>query len=385
MDEIALAWLLWGALSILLYTYGGYPLVLAMVGRRDKGIPTLRDFPKVSVVVAAHNEERCMAQKVRNVLEHDYPPDRLELIVVSDGSTDRTEAIVHALDEPRVRLMRQPQQQGKNAALNRGIAVARGDVVVFTDASALLTPGALQRLLAPFREPAVGLVSGQGYYGTLGNDTTQVVSNAYVRYESFIKRHEASLGFIAAADGALYAMRRELCRALPVTQVHDLLHPIDVAREGYRSVFVPEAFTVEPPSHDAKSEYRRHVRIIAQGIVVFLAQTPRLLSQGCFTEWWMLLSHRFLRWISSMFLLVAFVANVALARSHPIYAVLMTGQLAFYTLALGGAVGERRKVPLRLLAVPYYFCVVSLAGFEGALRFLSGRKQAAWVPTGGAR
>ena len=377
--------LFWGATATVLYTYVGYPALLALLTRRRAGARAGDDTapPSVSIVVAAFNEETWIERKLENVLDHDYPPDLREVIVVSDGSTDRTDAIVGRFAHRGVQLFRQPRRTGKNAALNRGAAMARGDVLVFTDANALLAPGALRRLVAPFADPAVGLVSGQGLYGELGNDTARIVSNAYVRYESFLKQREAALGFVAAADGALYAMRRELYRELPAHWVHDLLHPIDVAMRGRLSRFEPDAFTVEPPSPDAGREFQRHIRIIAQGFVVLLAHIPRLVAAGRLGETWMLVSHRGLRWTSAVFLLAALVTNLALVREHSLYVLTLAAQVAFYGLAFAGAVAERLAIRVRLLAVPYYFCVVSAAGVGGFWRFLAGSGHTTWQPTGG--
>jgi cellulose synthase/poly-beta-1,6-N-acetylglucosamine synthase-like glycosyltransferase len=219
----------------------------------------------------------------------------------------------------------------------------------------------------------------------MGPGTTRLVSNAYVQYEAFIKHHESALGFIAAADGALYAMRRSLYHELPVAQVHDLYHPIQMALAGYRSVFVPEAYTVEPPSPDASNEYRRHVRIIAQGFLVFLKQVPRLVACRHMTACWMLMSHRFLRWISGAFLAIAFVSNAILTNLAPLYTLLFMAQLSFYALALGGLLGEHWQLRSRVLALPYYFCVVSLAGVGGFLSCLHGNWQSTWTPTGEVR
>lgn len=375
----------WTCLVVLAYTYLGYPATLAAVTRRHSARTTARQTPPVSVVVAAYNEAGCIGEKIDNLLAQDYPGSLLEIVVVSDASTDTTEAIVRQRLAPNVRLLVQPQRGGKNLALNRGVREARGEVLIFTDANAMLAPGALRRLVAPFDDPKVGLVSGQGLYGELGTGTTRVVSNAYVRYEAFIKEREAALGFVAAADGALYGMRAQLYQVLQPTQVHDLVHPIQVALMGLRSRFEAEAFTVEPPSSGSAGEFRRHVRIIAQGFLVFLAQTPALLSRGRVREAWMLCSHRFLRWISSLFLVGALATNVALVGSHPLYAMTLAAQAAFYVLAAGGAVGERLQLRLRLLAVPYFFCVVSAAGISGFVQFVRGRRHAAWASSGGGR
>ena len=376
--------LLWGSLAAVAYTYFGYPFLLSIFGRtRRPAGETSATLPFVSVVIAAYNEERCIARKIENVLQHDYPPELLELLIVSDGSKDGTDEVVRECSSARLRLLVQPTRQGKNQALNRGAREARGEILVFTDADAMLVPGALAQLVRPFANPTVGLVSGQGLYGELGDGTTRVVSNAYVRYESFIKQREASMGFVAAADGALYAMRRALYEELPSNQVHDLVHPIQVAVAGGRSAFKPEAFTVELPSTDAGKEFKRHVRIIAQGFLVLLAQTPALLSRGKLKELWMLVSHRLLRWTSSLFLVCALVSNLMLLEAHPTYKWLLLGQLLFYMFALVGGLAERLQLRLRLLAVPYYFCVVSAAGAGGFVQFLRGRGHATWLPTGG--
>ncbi len=382
MVEMVLAGLLWSALAILVYTYIGYPIMLARWRGRPQATISPLAWPTVTVVVAAYNEEHCIAQKIRNVLDHDYPSNRLEVVVVSDGSTDQTTAIVQAYPDSRVHLLNQSQRQGKNAALNWGVSVARGAIVVFTDANAMLTPGALRALITPFQDPQVGLVSGQGCYGDLGDGTTRVVSNAYVRYEAFIKRREGTLGFIAAADGALYAMRRELYTELPITHVHDLFHPILVAQSNHESIFVPTAYTVEPPSPHASNEYRRHVRIIAQGFLVLLDQLPRLLIQGHIKISWMLVSHRLLRWMSSIFLLTALCTAIRLATTHWLYTALLAAQLGFYACAAAGWLAERRQLRFRLLAIPYFFCVVSLAGVGGFISYLRGRRQIIWTPTG---
>lgn len=378
-DGLAAA-VFWFSVVGLLYAYVAYPTLLRLAPPRTIPVAAGHARPSACVVVAAHDERGLIERKVTEVLRQLDPAD--ELIVVSDGSTDGTDAVVAGVSDARLRLLRQEPQQGKNAALNRGVAEARGDLLVFTDANALPAPGALDRLLAPFVDPAVGLVSGQGLYGTALDGDTRVVSNAYVRYEAGIRRGEAALGFMAGVDGALYAMRRELYTELPHDQVHDLLHPIQVALAGRRVVFVPEAFTIEPPSSGAASEWRRQVRIIAQGFRVVGRMAPVLLGRGLVKELWMLVSHRLLRWLGWFLALVALVANVALVEVHPLYRVLLAAQGAFYAVAVAGALGERFSVPLRILALPYYFCVVSYAGLVGLVEALRGRTHATWAAGG---
>jgi glycosyltransferase involved in cell wall biosynthesis len=372
----------WLAAATLAYTWVGYPALLRALAAlaRPPSSPG-RARPSLSVIVAAHDEAGCIRAKLDSTLGQRYPRERLEVIVVSDGSTDGTDAIVEAHPDRRVRLIRQEPRAGKSPALNRGVAAARGDVLVFTDANAMFAPEALARLAAPFADPRVGLVSGQGLYGGRAGDA-RAVSGGYVRYEAALKRGESALGFLASADGAIYALRRELYRELAAAEVNDFLHPIQAALAGFESRFEPAAVTVEPPSRDGGQEFRRHVRIVAQGMHLVRRWLPPLLAARRWRAAWMLLSHRALRWLNTPALAALLVANGLLVGDGPLYAATLAGQALFYGLAGAGWVGERAGRGLGRLATPYYFCLVSGAGLAGFLRFARGGTQAVWAPTG---
>jgi hypothetical protein len=224
-------------------------------------------------------------------------------------------------------------------------------------------------------------VSGQGLYGESGRDA-RAVAGGYVRYEALVKAGEGRLGFLASADGAVYALRRTLYRELDASEVNDLLHPIQAALAGAESRFEPEAVTVEPPSRDGGQEFRRHVRIIAQGAHLLHRWLPALVAARRWRAVWMLVSHRVLRWTSAPFLAAALAANVVLAGESPLYVVTLAGQATFYGLALAGLAAERLGSGLGRLAVPYYFCLVSAAGVAGLLRAARGGAEAVWSPTG---
>jgi cellulose synthase/poly-beta-1,6-N-acetylglucosamine synthase-like glycosyltransferase len=355
----------WLAAALLAYVWVGYPLLLRLLRARLK--PASEAWgdttPPLSVIVAAYNEAGCIRAKLDGTLAQRYPPQRLEVIVVSDGSTDGTDAIVRAHPDRRVRLVRQEPRAGKSAALNRGVAAARGDVLVFTDANALFGPDALAALAAPFADPLVGVVSGQGLYGSVDVDA-RVVAGAYARYEAAIKVGESALGFLASTDGAIYGMRRRLYTDLQPNEVNDLLHPIQAILGGSLSRFAPAAYTVEPPSSGGMQEFRRHVRIVAQGMHLLRRWLPTLVARRRWRAVWMVLSHRLLRWATAPALLTLLVGNLALLERGGVYAVTLAGQ-----------VGP--------LAVPYYFCVVAAAQMGGLVRFLRGGAQAVWSPTGG--
>lgn len=376
----------WLAVLALGYAWLGYPALLAAIAWLSPSPARSRTSrPFLSVVVAAHNEAHCIEAKIDSTLGQRYPSDRLEIIVVSDGSTDGTDDLVRAYPDARVRLVRQEPRAGKSAALNRGVAAAAGDVLVFTDANAPFAPEALVRLAALFADPRVGVVSGQGLYLEAGEDgDARAVASGYVRYEALVRRGESALGFLASADGAVYALRRDVWRPLSPVEVNDLLHPIEAALEGFTCRFEPDAVTVEPPSRDAAQEFRRHVRIIAQGIALTVRSLPRLIGAGCWRAAWALVSHRVLRWSEGAFLLAALGANLVLLDRGPIYQATLAVQALFYSLALVGLAAERGGQRLGTLALPYYFCVVSVAGIGGFLRYARGGADATWAPTGEA-
>jgi cellulose synthase/poly-beta-1,6-N-acetylglucosamine synthase-like glycosyltransferase len=376
---LLLAVLFWVAASVLVYAYFGYPLLLALLARQRAAVAA-GNAPTVSMIIAAYNEAGCIEEKVKNALEHNYPKDRLEVIVVSDGSTDETAKLVKEIGDPRVRLFVQAQRQGKNLALNVGAREAKGDILVFTDANAMLTRSALARLVIPFSDPKVALVSGQGLYAAKPGSATEGASNTYVRYEQFLKEREAALGMVAAADGALYAMRHASFQPLAAKEVHDLAHPLQVALARKLCAFVPDAVTIEPPTESGWQEFDRHVRIITQGLRVYGTYMPRLLSAGCWKEAWMLTSHRLLRWISAFFLVTVLVTSLLLALNAPFFGVLFVLQLFFYGAAIAGAALEG-QVRTPFLSIPFLFCLVSVAGLQALVEVLRGRSHETWVST----
>ncbi|WP_028577189.1 glycosyltransferase family 2 protein [Desulfomicrobium escambiense] len=361
---------------LLAYPYAVYPLVLAVASR---ALPVAQppvaegSLPSVSVLLSVFNEESTIHAKMENVMTLDYPADRLELVVVSDGSTDRTEDLIRAYTAPNVRLLVQARE-GKTSALNRAAASSRSDLLVFTDANAFFRPDALRRLTAPFFDHGVGLVSGRVL--PLDPGTRE---SGFGRFESFLKERESRLGVIAGADGAIYALRRNLYRPLPPFTINDFHHPWSVALQGLRSRFAPDAVAREETEGDLEREVSRQKRMVNQALLVARDMLPRLLAQGRFLAAWVLVSHKILRWLHFPLLLL-FLAWAAAFGSWPILAAAAAYPAMFAAIH---ARIRRHDLP-RAVGVLYRFQLVHFAYLLGAIDHLRGRRAVTWNPRGGA-
>lgn len=374
--------LFWAALAVLAYTYLGYGLLAAALvrlrGPRETphGFPEA-DWPTVTLVIPAYNEDAFIGAKLANTLALDYPEDKLEVVVVADGSTDRTFEI--ASRTPGVASFFRPERRGKVAAMNRMAAQARSSVLVFTDANAMLAPDALRQLVAPFADPAVGAVAGEkrvdaGASGTAGE-------GLYWRYESTLKRLDHQLGSVVGAAGELFALRTALYRPLEAdTLLDDFMLSLRVAEAGYRVAYAPEAAATEGPSATLEDEWTRKVRICAGGwqSMVRLRGLLNPFRHGLLTLQYV--SHRVLRWTAAPVLLpLVFALNVLLLPSGDLYAALLAGQLAFYAIAAMGWLLRDADVRVRGFRLPLYFVFMHAAVVPGVLRFLRGRQSVNWA------
>lgn len=366
----------WGAVFLLLHTYVLYPLSLPVLRRL---VPRRRHAPaplprKVSLVFAAYNEEKILEEKIRNCFELEFPRGDLEILIGSDGSTDRTEAIA-AQYAPDVKLFAFPQRSGKAAVLNRLVPEAQGEILVFCDANTLLLRNVLQKLLAPFENPAVGGVCGRLILHDAGTTALSIGESIYWNLESEIKKQEGALGTVIGANGGIYAIRKELYRPIPVDckVMDDFFVTTNVLRAGKDVVYEPQAIGSEETSLDAYGEFHRKVRISQANFNLLPRYLPLLnplrplVAYGFF-------SHKFLRWIAPLLLLAAFAANIVLAPSSPLYAALLGGQVLFYAAAVAGYFGNGRTRRYKFLLIPYYFTSMNWALFLGLVKALTARR-----------
>jgi cellulose synthase/poly-beta-1,6-N-acetylglucosamine synthase-like glycosyltransferase len=369
----------WFCFAVCLYIYFGYPALLWVLSRvRPRPVAEGDVAPSATFIICAFNEQGVIRQKIENTLSLDYPPEKLEVLVVSNGSTDGTNDIVRSYTDPRVRLIAL-EEPGKMRALNEGAAAAKGELLVVSDADFFLEHHTLRLMARKFADPTVGGVCGARSSGMKrGGDATGEGEGVYARWDKYQKTLESRIGSVFAADGLLYAMRKELY--VPITnpsQADDITVSVQIPLRGYRLLFEPNATAWEDGTVHAASEFRRKVRITNRSVRALLGIGSRLFTSGFYSV--ELLSHKLVRHFIPIFLIPLFVSNVFLATRSPLYAWLLAGQVAVYGLgAVGAALRESKIGRARLLAIPYYFCFVNSAAFFGILRLLRGQGTQSW-------
>jgi cellulose synthase/poly-beta-1,6-N-acetylglucosamine synthase-like glycosyltransferase len=373
---IALEIAFWASVALLVHTHVTYPLALWTLSR-VRGRPGARrpavELPSVSLIVAAHDEEAVIERKVHNALALDYPRDRLEVLVVSDGSTDRT---VERAEEAGAARVLDLVRAGKLAAQNAGVAVAEGDVLAFSDANAFWAPSALRELVEPFADPRVGYVCGQVRFTDGGANE----EGAYWRYEMAVRELESQLGGVTAGNGAIYATRRDSYLVLDASRSHDLSFPFEMTKRGWRALYAPDAVAEERMVPTIEGEFARKRRMMSGLWDIVLADgmlSPRGYEPIYAFE---IYSHRALRYASPFLHLVALGTNIALLGHGSVYTVTLGLQAALLVAAALGSV-----VALRPFRLAYYYVTVTASIAVGLWDRIRGRIPRAWEKAEGTR
>lgn len=366
-------------LFLVIYSYAVYPLILAGLSRLW-GRPGAEgaETPSVTLIISVFNEEEVIARKLNNSLELDYPRLLLEILVVSDASTDRTEAIVGEFERFGVRLLSRPGRQGKTAGLNEAVAHAGGQVVVFTDADAMYPTDAIRKIVAVLGAPGVGLVTGSTQYVAAGAGDVASTSGVYTRLERLTKRLETSIGSCVGADGAMFAMRSTLFRPLNHDDINDFVIPLQVVRQGWRAVCRDDLQCREAASEDTTKEFERQIRITNRTIRA-LFRNADLMNPFRYPLFsFELISHKLLRLTVPIFLVLAFFTNLLLLAGGPLFVALFACQAGFYGAAVAGFLFERQRRTAGRLGLAYHFVAMNLAMLLGWLAFLRGEKHVTW-------
>lgn len=378
------------AAAFVTYTYVGYPLLLLGVAALRRGRALGRqqepdqqfEWPLVSITVPAYNEEAQIRGLIESLLRLDYPAEKRQILIVSDASTDRTDAIVAEYAERGVELLRMPQRGGKDAAENAARAHLRGEIIVNTDASIRIDPGALKPMIARFADPTVGLASGRDVSVGSTAEAANAGEAGYVGYEMWVRQLETRLGGIVGASGCFYAIRAELHNTpLADGLSRDFASALITREHGCLAVSVDSAVCYVPRSPSLKREYRRKVRTMSRGLLTLFAKRHLLnpVPQGLFA--WMLFSHKLCRWLVPWALVGSVVGVALLAASLGWARWVLAGIAAVLLLAVAVWTRiDRAEIP-RLLAVPTFVLASNLAALHAWLRALSGRSDALWEPT----
>jgi cellulose synthase/poly-beta-1,6-N-acetylglucosamine synthase-like glycosyltransferase len=382
-------WVFWACLFLVLYSYLLYPLLLFLAyavsqvrrdwqylttrrNRRRNSLPA-EELPTVSIILAAYNEEACLKNKIANIRQLKYPREKIEVVIVSDGSTDRTNEILRALSDPDIRVVMLPVRRGKSNAVNRAVEQAQHDILVCSDASTLFDAEALGYLMRHFVDPTVGVVCGSlEFRRTLESQQTEGV---YWKYESILRLMEGRLNATLTASGAIYALRRRcFTPVMPNTLIEDFVIPMNARKLGYRVLYDPEAIAMEDAPGSVTGEFTRRVRL-AIGSFRALREFFSVPLGGF--AWLAFFCHKLLRWIVPFMLIGLFVSNTLLLR-RPLYQMAFVGQLLVYAWASFGYLFRDRLQRVRFGLVGYFLLAMNLAFLVGFFSFLFGREEGTW-------
>ncbi|HEX8145415.1 MAG TPA: glycosyltransferase family 2 protein [Pyrinomonadaceae bacterium] len=379
--RLAVEMVFWLSAAALGYTYVGYPLLLALVSSlRPRPVKRGPNAPSVSVIITAYNEERDLRAKLDNTLALDYPKEKMEVIVASDCSTDRTDEIAREYAARGVRLHRQPERLGKTAAQNAAVAGARGEIILFSDATTLYNADVLSVMMPSFKDESVGCVAGRLIYVDPAESAVGHGARSYWGYETFLKRHESRACSLIGASGCLYAVRRSAYVPLYPEACSDFLIATKMVEQGLRAVYEPAAVCTEETNRQTAKELRMRVRVITQTFTDLWRHRAMMnpARSGFYAV--QLFSHKVMRYLVPVLLLAILLASIALAPVSLFYLLLLVGQLCFYLAALCGWALERSGTHFRLLALPHYFVLANFASLVAFYKFLRGERYARWEP-----
>jgi len=378
---------LWIFTALIFYVYLGYPFIVWVSSLIFyKGVRRKSYEPTVSVILSAFNEEKHIEAKLRNLLSLDYPTHKIEIIVGSDGASDKTDLIVSRFKSRRIRFFRFVSNLGKPNVLNSLVREAHGEILIFTDARQEFENNAIRMLCENFYDQNVGCVSGELLFKSVKEGVSKGM-DIYWRYEKFLRRCESNVGSMLGATGAIYAIRRHLFTDIPAhILVDDMYIPLSIIRKGHRAIFDPLAIAYDEISGKGYEEFKRKVRTLAGNYQMFQCY-PDLLIPFKSPIGGQFISHKLLRVLVPFFLMGLFAANV-FAIEYTLYRVTLLAQIVFYALATLGAYEDKKSRvssdPLRHLKgrgigyIPYTFCLLNYAALMGLIRYLVRKKSGVW-------
>lgn len=385
---ILLKLIFWVSLLIIVYSYLLYGVLLWILLQLRKAFPKKKIFynadysAEVTLLVAIYNEEAVIREKIQNTLDLNYPEEKLDIIFVTDGSTDKTNSIIR--EYKRINLLFNPQRKGKVAAINRAMQYVKTPIVVFCDANTILNRESIKEIVKHYADPKVGGVSGEKIIRQSKNinSIAGTGEGLYWKYESLLKRLDSEFRTVVGAAGELFSIRTELFEQIPENVLlDDFVISLRIAQKGYKVVYEPAAYAVESPSMDMNEEQKRKIRISAGGFQSILLLYPLLNIFKYPILSFQYISHRVLRWAICPFLLpVIFLLNAVLLSNtgNPVYGILMVLQILFYLAAFIGYLKSIKNQKSRIFYVPYYFVFMNISLYLGLLKFIGNRQSVLW-------
>ncbi len=374
------ATVLWICCGLLAYVYVAYPaLVAALAARFGRPVIRGRARPRVTIIVTVYNEQQCIRAKLDNLGALDYPSDLVDILVVSDGSSDGTDEAAASHEPGRVRVLRVEGRRGKTACQNAAAAAARGEILLFTDATTRVHPGALNAIIENFADPSVGCVGGRLVYVTDVENVTGRGGEAYWSYELKLRAGESLLGSLIGVSGCLYAVRKSAYRPINPDLISDFVIAMEMQEQGLRAVLAPDAICFEATLDRGSQELSMRVRVAIRSLNALVRQRRFLnpLRYGRFA--WQLWSHKVLRYASPVLWLGAIGANLALAGEIP-YLILLATQASVIAAGLAGFMLQGRGRSLGLFGRPYYLVLTNAASLIATLKYLRGERMITWTP-----
>ena len=373
----------WISSFLIVYSYAIYPLFLYLLYKPDPiaDVPVRsEDLPHVSLVIAAYNEEKVIQSRLENCLALDYPKDKLEIIIASDGSDDRTNEIVRSYSDKGIVLFDYQDRRGKVNVLNETVPQVKHAIVAFSDANTMFKNDALRKLVAPFEDVKIGCVCGGLQFINAAGSKTGELEGFYWRYETMLKKMEGARGSLLGANGGIFAVRKELFVQCPSdTIVEDFFLPMKILQNGHYVVYEPHASAIEEAAHKIVQEKERRIRIGAGDFQALFRLLPMLNPLRGFPAlaFW---SHKVLRWCAPFFLIISFVTNLFLL-SNIFYLMLFMLQILFYLCAVMGRILSHAQKNIRFFNLCYYFVSMNSALFLGFCRYVANKQNVAWQRT----
>ena len=364
------------SLFLIFHAYFGYPLSLLLFKRKQADKSPFE--PHATLIITASNEERRIRDKLENTLTLDYPGEKLQVLVASDGSTDGTNEIVRSYANHGIDLLAFPERRGKESAQKDAVLQATGDVIIFSDVATRIDPNGLREIIANFADPSVGCVSSADR--VIGRDGKPCGEGFYVRYEMWLRDLESQINSLVGLSGSFFAARKEVCRDFSGEMQSDFRTVLNSMRLGLRGVSDPDAVGYYQDISDNRREFDRKIRTVLRGLTVFFHNLEFLnpFHYGLFS--YQYFCHKLLRWLVPLFLCVAFVTNALLSLTSIQYSILFLFHLAFYGIALAG--WSAKSSPTRaLFKIPVYFVTVNAAIFVAWCRYIRGSRMVMWAPS----